>query len=504
MARMLWIFRRLYLWLIGLALLATLAGLWWQRMPHQCRLITRISGPEYAPPFTVTAQGLVHYTSGKHEGKPATLIESLDWSGKRRWSVVIPSGYSPRHSKGVIGGYYPLEYVPVWKYHYSQPLSSNGRWMVGSVKQRKEVRILSWHDGRLQTDLTLPLPYQDAIQLRILDNGRIYCWYGDMLSVIEGNTVIASNPNLPQRIQTQLSLADAGRVFPPGYKTKEIAIDRVLAPDASFVFGNLAIPEIDNKNTKSSWPGIWYSTPGFEYDKLVIKDNTIHLSREYTILRPVQTYGGLSFIHGNEFTDYDAWPIGDGLIVCRGGAVYGKNGQLLPMSGWYSCSKAPWPQYFDREIIQEILQYKGEIGIYRAENPLRVLSPSTGETWPLTRQGGRILDMKIYTASVSRSGQYALLLAHLVESPSPELQPLLNQLPFVDRLVRKRLDREGLFVYEKPGRLRAYLRLPSRSSIRVDGHDYEIIDTTLSPDGHHIMVRARIDEKREEYFIYKW
>ena len=502
MARMLRIFRRFYLWLVGLALLATLAGLWWQHMPHQCRLIARISGPEYVPSLAVTAQGLVRYSSGKHEGKPATLIESLDWSGKRRWSVVIPMGYSPRHSKGVIGGFYPLEYVPVWRYHYSQPLSSNGRWMVGSVKQQKEVRILSWQDGRLKTDLTLPLPYQDAIQLRILDNGRIYCWYGDTLSIIERNTVIASNPHLPQRIQIQLSLSDARKVFPPEYKLKEIAIDRVLAPDASFVFGNLSIPEFDNTNTKSSGPWLYYSTPGFEYDKLVIKDNTVHLSREYTILRPVQTYGGMSFIVGSEFTDYDAWPIDDGLIVCLGGAVYGQNGRLQPMSGWFSCSKSP--RSFDRETNREVLQYKGQFYGYRTGDPLRVFSPKTGEIWPLPRPGGRIHDIEIFDASVSKGGRYALLHAHLVESPSPQLQPLLNLLPVIDRQVRKRLDREGLFVYEKPGRLRAYLRLPSRSFIQVNGHDYAIIDTTLSPDGHHIMVKARIDEKRQEYFIYKW
>ncbi|MHB0938315.1 MAG: hypothetical protein ACYC6A_18130 [Armatimonadota bacterium] len=306
MARKLRIFRRFYLWLVGLALLATLAGLWWRQMPHPCRLIARMSVPEYVPSLAVTAQGLVRYSAGKQEGKPATLVESLDWSGKRRWSVVIPMGYSPRHSKGVIGGFYPLEYVLVWKYHYSQPLSPNGRWMVDSVKQQKEVRILAWHDGRLKTDLTLPLPYQDAIQLRILDDGRIYCWYGDTLSIIERNKIIASNPNLPQRIQTQLSLADAQKVFPPGYKTKEIAIDRVLAPDASFVFGNLAVPEIENKNMKSSGPWLYYSTPGFEYNSLAIKRDTVYLSRNYLILRPVKTYGGMSFIFGTEFTDYDA------------------------------------------------------------------------------------------------------------------------------------------------------------------------------------------------------
>lgn len=161
-------------------------------------------------------------------------------------------------------------------------------------------------------------------------------------------------------------------------------------------------------------------------------------------------------LHG---TVLDASLFNRGVVLANSGAVYDAGGQRGTATGWQHESTAP-----------------GGLFTYEHQNAeARVYSPVTGKSWsfsvPGAQQGG----------DASMDGQYAL--AWYKPRISPNLRLLFMQAPALmhNSYLATLFSRNVLALYERPGRLRAELRVEHPLADLEDWWWYP------SPDGHAIV-----------------
>jgi len=208
---------------------------------------------------------------------------------------------------------------------------------------------------------------------------------------------------------------------------------------------------------------------GFTYATLTVHEGSIHITPRYTGI------GALSIMRLPELTLNSSLFTG-GYLLTQDGAVYNAAGRVSAANAWRHEALAPGQRY--------TLQFD--------ETHSRVYSPVTGDAWTYAVSGVN------KGGDATSDGRFAL--AYCTAHIPPHLMNLLLGMPMLSDMF-KRLSLDYLALYERPGRLRAVLRLDLLNRVphltRID--DYWWFP---SPDGHTIAMT--VTGNTSECLVFRW
>ena len=208
---------------------------------------------------------------------------------------------------------------------------------------------------------------------------------------------------------------------------------------------------------------------GFLYATLAVHDRVLQITPRY------HTPEFLLLNWHAERTREDAF-FTNGLVMTPNGAVYGSTGRLIAPNRWRRHAIAPGFQY--------MVQYVGEES--------RVYAPLTGEAWTF------IVDDFNKGGSASADGRFAL--TRCQTRIPPTWLRTLQKLPAPGTTLQ-RTSLDYLALYERPGRLRAVLRLDLVNRLpellRFDNYEW-----CPSPDGHTLAMT--LSEGASECLVFRW
>lgn len=359
------------------------------------------------------------------EGNTTYILH--DWHGHLRWRVETAVPNTRR-----------------WQTEIRSPedilvVSPDGHYAAAAVADWPSTRVQTWRDGVCTGEKVLPthLTTRDVgttilpIGLRVLNDGRVFCWVRPRPATM---WMLAHG-----RIQATGRCA----AIPPAKHRLDLdsAISQ-LSPDAlTFVTTN---------------------GPDFTYATVTVTEHHLAITPRYTLHNKYLSLG-----REPRFED-------DAVLFTRGAVISNEevyqSGGLVRSTTW----------------ITDTISHAGNYTLQHRKHRSRVFNPATGEGWTLTvpdfNNGGDATD----------SGRYALAcyeppLPRAVMSVARALQWL--GLPGLSlRLERLTEDRMRLALYERPGRVRARMRLPAGADVWYP-----------SPDGRAVVVNTG-----GECLLYRW
>ena len=328
--------------------------------------------------------------------------------------------------------------------------------------QRATPRVLTNFGYRTQSPLSYAASSDGRVFAAAMPAGtqtRVQIWRDGALT---GDLLLPAPVNpVPQRWVHAL---DNGRVFvwdnAPEWPVTVIDNGRIVARGHFPAWGLISS---DGRTVVSPFGN------GFTYADLTVRDGVVRVTPRYhgadplAVLRmPDLTLDNSSFING--------------YVLSSDGAVYNHAGRVSPATTWQHETVAPGRRY--------TLQHIGAAS--------RVYSPLTGDTWSFfvhgeNKGGDAIAD-----------GRYAL--AYCTTRIPPDLLKLLQAVPGMEETFT-RMSLDYLALYERPGRLRAVLRLDRinlrPSLLRIDDYWWY-----PSPDGRTIAMT--ITGNASECLVFRW
>ena len=209
-------------------------------------------------------------------------------------------------------------------------------------------------------------------------------------------------------------------------------------------------------------------TQGFAYHTLAVRNGAILATRRYTARDGLAVTRMPGYIQ-----EYSLFA--QGYVLADDGARYGPQGLISPAGPWAHNTITPGKRY--------TLESSGPQS--------RVLSPVTGDSWGYTVRGGN------QGGDATADGRYAL--AYCRAQIPPDVQRLLVTFPgLTDWLGRSSLD--YLALYERPGRLRAVMRLDMAHLL--PGTEVDSYCWYPSPDGRAVVLAA--DGSKGACLLFRW
>ena len=205
----------------------------------------------------------------------------------------------------------------------------------------------------------------------------------------------------------------------------------------------------------------------FAYCTLQLTGRTLRVTQRYTSPFPI----ALFYACNGQFCYSDLVQMKmntslftGGVVLTQEGAVFGARG-LQSRTGWSHTLVAPGGRY--------------TFQIRRWDGACRVFCPITGDYWAPRIRGN------IHSGKVTGDGRYALVWYS-------------EWLPENQRVVKQNIPAEQLVLYERPGRLRARMRLathPDNEVLLLDA-----ANSYPSPDGHAVVMM----DEQSAFRLYRW
>lgn len=441
--------RRLPRWAWALLVVAILAAIWWLRQPREMRLVGR-----YPIEGSVNSQYVVTQLSpcSVFQIDQGTFSTSVyDFTGYRRWQV--------RPNIPQVKGINP--HLASYRVASALSFSPDERWQAIIISHKTYHELFSWEEGQLVTRVRIPVAGK-PMQVQVLNNGSIYCWETytspTPIYLIKGNGILAKG-----------SLSAAG--------ASTDVIDYTITPDGTGCVRAIA--------------------SGFTYYRVRIKGTMLAFSPAYTASEPpiIRDWSDLPVPN----MPY----IGAGnTLVTDSGAYYNSRKRQYAETDWRLYYPADYKS--NQPVLLQARYYPGT----RECKELRILDISTRKAWEIKTR------CMHFCAAATPDGRYVLadedtflhrvaLLPAFIGEHFPKIESW-----YAERCVAS--NHRRLLVYERPGRIRAELKLDTEGYKFFDGDAkvrVEFRDMQLSPDGHTVYALAEVTEKgkkRMEVLHFRW
>jgi len=427
---------------VGYLLVPVLVVWWWVAQPKRFRLVTTITIPE---------------NSQVLKSDPADLYLRLDvpdkltlfgWDGKPRWQVPVKAKHlcadkipdSPDAGTGELAdaGY---------------ALSPDGHVLAIALRSSKQLRVITWRDGRMLGEVHLHLSNR-------LDQ-LAYCF------------------------EAKLQATDSGRVW---------LFD--AQPSATYIHGSSPLIAIDGSHIAYGYYAMSPIPPAETY-------NNWELSPDGTKLYCENLLGTLELVSLQVHAERI-------IATCRFATTtsYPPNFEWQN-SEWLTNSDGDGSMLGPNGVVQGAKDYYFLTPTFRYSmgNHCQVFLPPPAHPWQVPTAG-------IIKAGIcSMDGQAALLLEQSAPRKS-NMQRMLRNLPLLNRLVDQEAYRFALYTH--PGRPRAVLNSDFEGDLEDDralyftlsGTIYRIDDLSLSPDGRRVAILVKVYKGKsagsKELHLFTW
>jgi len=320
-------------------------------------------------------------------------------------------------------------------------LSPSGRYFALLATTPYQALLTVWDAGKL----TCTVPFRGEMaplrRVKALDDNRYFVWW---YALGRSQAYLISPDHVPPRTQFLTS-----------------PLDRYAVARGQLLPWNNADIAPDGKTMVAA------QGTTFEYATIEVQHGVMSLSHRYTGFHSISILRGPGYVFNNCLFN-------GGKVLTDNGTLYDQSGLVANANGWRHESVSP----------------EGNYTYQSRQNLAQVYSPLTGEQWGFQVKGTH------FGGDTAGDGRYALA---WYKSHAPRV---LEQIPPVQHLLAQ-WPQDTLALYERPGRLRAAMRLNvrqwwgERNSAPAEWWWWP------SPDGHAVVINMA-DMTKSKCMLFRW